>query len=148
MTAEAETAEGEIRALLDRLATAIRDKDVGAALAPFDDAVLTFDLAPPLWVQGKGEEARQAISAWFATWSGPIGYDRRGFAVAIDSDIAFAHGYVRIHGTKRDGEKPDVWARQTVCLRRRDGVWRIVHDHTSVPFYMDGSYRAAVDLQP
>jgi ketosteroid isomerase-like protein len=29
-----------------------------------------------------------------------------------------------------------------------NGEWRIVHDHSSVPFYMDGSYRAAVDLKP
>lgn len=33
-------------------------------------------------------------------------------------------------------------------LRNVDRKWQIVSDHTSVPFYMDGSYRAAVDLQP
>jgi hypothetical protein len=33
-----------------------------------------------------------------------------------------------------------------MCLRRVDGRWRIVHDHSSVPFYLDGSYRAAVEL--
>ena len=26
--------------------------------------------------------------------------------------------------------------------------WRIAHAHTSVPFHMDGSFRAAVELQP
>jgi ketosteroid isomerase-like protein len=35
-----------------------------------------------------------------------------------------------------------------MCLRKTNGQWRIVHDHSSVPFYMDGSYRAAVDLKP
>jgi len=24
----------------------------------------------------------------------------------------------------------------------------VTHEHVSVPFYMDGSYRAAVDLKP
>jgi PhnB protein len=28
------------------------------------------------------------------------------------------------------------------------GAWKIVHEHSSTPFYMDGSYRAAVDLKP
>ena len=28
------------------------------------------------------------------------------------------------------------------------GTWKIAHEHTSVPFYMDGSFRAAVDLEP
>lgn len=28
------------------------------------------------------------------------------------------------------------------------GGWKIAHTHSSVPFYMEGSYRAAVDLHP
>jgi len=40
------------------------------------------------------------------------------------------------------------WFRSTLGLRRLDGEWRIVHEHTSTPFHMDGSGRAATDLQP
>ena len=36
----------------------------------------------------------------------------------------------------------------TLLSRKIRGDWRIVHQHESVPFYMDGSYRAAVDLKP
>jgi ketosteroid isomerase-like protein len=28
------------------------------------------------------------------------------------------------------------------------GGWRITHEHNSTPFYMDGSDKAALDLQP
>jgi len=42
----------------------------------------------------------------------------------------------------------DLWFRTTVVLKKVSGRWQIVHEHTSVPFYMDGSLRAAVDLQP
>jgi hypothetical protein len=28
------------------------------------------------------------------------------------------------------------------------GSWRIVHEHNSTPFYLDGSLRAALDLRP
>ena len=38
--------------------------------------------------------------------------------------------------------------RATVCLHREGGAWRIVHEHESVPFYMDGSLRPAFDLKP
>ncbi|MCH5378013.1 MAG: nuclear transport factor 2 family protein [Planctomycetes bacterium] len=31
---------------------------------------------------------------------------------------------------------------------RLDGGWRIVQHHASVPFHMDGSLRAAIDLAP
>ena len=36
----------------------------------------------------------------------------------------------------------------TVCPRKVDGTWRITQEHNSTPFYMDGSFKAAVDLQP
>jgi len=42
----------------------------------------------------------------------------------------------------------DFWMRETLCLERAAGTWRIVHEHASVPFYMDGSLRAAFDLRP
>jgi ketosteroid isomerase-like protein len=38
--------------------------------------------------------------------------------------------------------------RETLCLEREADSWRIVHEHTSVPFYMDGSMRPAFDLKP
>jgi ketosteroid isomerase-like protein len=38
--------------------------------------------------------------------------------------------------------------RETVCLHRVDGAWKIVHQHTSVPFYMDATLRPAFDLKP
>jgi ketosteroid isomerase-like protein len=36
----------------------------------------------------------------------------------------------------------------TLGCRRIDGAWKIVHEHASVPFAMDGSFRALVDLKP
>jgi len=38
--------------------------------------------------------------------------------------------------------------RATVCYRKTDGKWMVAHEHVSVPFCMDGSNRAAVDLKP
>ena len=32
--------------------------------------------------------------------------------------------------------------------RKIGGEWKMVNAHTSVPFYMDGSYKAAIDLKP
>ena len=36
----------------------------------------------------------------------------------------------------------------TTALARTDDGWRVIHDHVSVPFHMDGSFRAAIDLEP
>jgi ketosteroid isomerase-like protein len=42
----------------------------------------------------------------------------------------------------------DVWVRATTCFRKIDGEWIIVHEHASVPLYMEGSNRASIDLTP
>ncbi|MGH8727711.1 MAG: nuclear transport factor 2 family protein [Burkholderiales bacterium] len=51
-------------------------------------------------------------------------------------------------GTKTGGENVDMWFRETLGLRKIGGTWMITHEHSSVPFYMDGTFKAAVDLKP
>ena len=53
-----------------------------------------------------------------------------------------------MRGTKTDGTQVDLWVRATVGYRKHEGRWTVVHEHVSVPFYMDGSERAALDLKP
>jgi ketosteroid isomerase-like protein len=38
--------------------------------------------------------------------------------------------------------------RATVGLRKIGEGWKVTHEHTSVPFYMDGTDRPAFDLRP
>ena len=138
-------AEARIRALVDGWARAMRAKDVDGVLAHYEPDSVTFDLAPPLISMGADANVLQA---WFATWRGPLGYELRDLDITVGDDAAFCHSLNRLSGTKIDGEKADVWFRQTLCLRRIGGAWKIAHQHESVPFYMDGSFRAAVDLTP
>jgi ketosteroid isomerase-like protein len=140
--------EAEIRKVIERQAQAIHDKDAKAVLACYAPGSVTFDLAPPLQNAVSGAEGETGLNEWFATWRGPIGYETRDVTVSATDDLAFAHGFVRISGTKVHGEQTAVWVRQTLCLRKIGGAWKIAHEHTSVPFYMDGSYKAAVDLKP
>lgn len=140
--------EAEIRKVIERQAQAIHDKDAKAAVACYAPDSVTFNLAPPLQDAVSGAAAEAGLNEWFATWRGPIGYETRDVAITATDDLAFAHGFVRISGTKVDGGRNEVWVRQTLCLRKFGGAWKIAHEHMSVPFYMDGSYRAAVDLQP
>ena len=139
--------EARIRALIDAWAEAVRAKDVDAVMSHFAADVVTFDLAPPL--QSTGADAlRQSLEAWFPTFRGPVGYEVHDLSITTGDDAAFCRSLNRISGTRTDGEETDVWVRATVGLRRIDGRWQVTHEHSSVPFYMDGSYRAAVDLVP
>jgi ketosteroid isomerase-like protein len=140
--------ETEIRNLLADGTRALRAKDADLALAHLAEDVVSFDLEPPLQFTGADARDKQGVEAWFRTWRGPIGWELRDPQIAIGGDVAFVHGLGHMTGTKTDGEVVDLWVRCTLCLRHRGGAWQITRQHMSVPFYMDGSYRAAVDLRP
>lgn len=140
--------EAEILRLIEDQAEAIRSKNADAALGPYAPEIVKFDLAPPLQYAGPEALDSQGIEAWFDTWDGAIGIELRDFSVTAGEDLAFCHGLIRISGTKIDSGEASVWTRATMCLRRTSARWKIVHEHSSVPFYMDGSLRAATDLAP
>ena len=70
----------------------------------------------------------------------------RDLKIEADERIAFAHALHHLTGTR--GRPVTLWMRSTLCFRREADGWKIAHAHTSVPFHMDGSFRAAVDLEP
>jgi uncharacterized protein (TIGR02246 family) len=140
-------AETQIRGRIDDWLNALHDKDIDRVMARYASAILVCNLAPPLRRSGM-QALKQSLEDWFPTWEGPIGFEPRDLQITAGDDIAYCHGLKRISGRKTDGEEPDVWTRATLCFRKIDGEWRITHEHESVPFYMDGSGRAAVDLKP
>ena len=137
--------EAEIRDLLQAHAAAHAGKDAEALTVGYAPDVLLCDLAPPLLNRGVD---RDGIEAWLQTWDGPIGLSLHDLDVSVGGDVAFATSLNRMTGDKTDGGRVDLWFRATVCLRKVEGRWLVVHEHTSVPFHMDGSFRAAVDLTP
>jgi len=48
----------------------------------------------------------------------------------------------------KGGEPVDLWFRATACFRREGSRWLITHMHNSVPFAMDGTDKALLDLRP
>ena len=139
------TAKDDVFALCDRLAEAHRARDADAIVACYAADATIYSLAPPLGERGLD---RDAVAEWLATWSSPITIDAADVQIVAGDDIAWSTALNRMTGTKMDGEKVDMWFRTTMGFRKTGGGWRIAHDHSSVPFYMDGSYRAATDLTP
>jgi len=45
------------------------------------------------------------------------------------------------------GQTKELWVRWTACFRRIDGVWRIMHDHVSVPADLEHG-QAILSLTP
>lgn len=139
--------EARIRSVIEGWAKALRAKDVDGVVSHYAADIVSFDLAPPLQHVG-ADTLREGLAAWFPTFRGPVGYEVHDLSVTTGDDVAFCRSLNRISGTRTDGEATGVWVRAAVGLRRIDGTWKITHEHASVPFYMDGSYKAAVDLEP
>jgi ketosteroid isomerase-like protein len=138
--------ESKIRELLESIHRAHREKDAQAITAPYAPDAAVFNLAPPLAHSGRD---RAEVQAWLDTWATPIEIHARDIEVTVTGDFAFAHGFLHMHGTKNGADRPvDFWMRETVCFERRRGIWLIVHEHMSVPFYMDATTRSAFDLEP
>jgi ketosteroid isomerase-like protein len=142
----ASTDEAEILALGSALHIAHLNKDPEGIAAPYAPHAVIYDLEPPLSHDGISVERKRQ---WLATWETPIELIAQDFQVVISGDHAYSYGYLRLSGTKKGVDHPvRFWMRSTMCFARTDGAWRIVHEHTSVPFYMDESLRPAFDLQP
>lgn len=139
------TNEAQIRALIDQRVEALHAKDAPAVLSCLTPDFVGFSLAPPL--VSIMTNAR-AYEAWFATWKGPIGTEIRDLAIAVSGDLGVSHSLNLMTGIAAGGHEVKLWYRQTLSFRRINGAWKIAHEHNSVPFYMDGGFRAAIDLKP
>lgn len=144
------SAQDDVRAVLQEYADAYARRDAAGVLAFFPDGAARFDLAPPLQ-QGPGTMVGdvEGVAAWLAGFDGPVLLEHRDLTVVADGDLALAHALTRMTARTAGSPEPfSFWFRSTFGLRRLDGRWRIVHEHQSTPFHMDGSFRAATDLEP
>lgn len=140
-----EASGAEIAAVIDAWAEGLRHKDVEAVARHFTEDAVGFYLAPPLVAD---EDLRKNMADWFATFEGSLGYEVRNLKVHASGDVGWAHALNHLTGQKTDGEMTDVWFRLTLGFEKIGDAWKIAHAHESVPFLMDGSEKAALDLTP
>lgn len=133
----AETVEGWIKAH--------HDKDAARIMSFFSDAATTFSLAPPLVAP---QDDIEGLIAWLSKWEGPVVIGLYDMTVRSSGGLAVSYGLMRMQATMPEQGDMDMWMRATIVFVRTETEWKIAHMHESVPFYMDGSFRAAVDLKP
>ena len=133
----------DIRALLDRQASDMAAGDAQAVMASFAENPVLFDLPPPMQVDADAA----GLQDWIDGWEKPPVVTYRDIEIEVSGDLAVAWGFVHT-AVRRDGKDGGYWTRCTWAFRRGPDGWRITHNHTSVPFYMDDNQRAALDLEP
>jgi ketosteroid isomerase-like protein len=129
----------------DRIA-AVRAKDVEALAAQFDENLVLFDAIGRLRDHGRAEEISR-LETWFGAYRSEITLRIRDIEVVAGDGVAFGHYLFHVGGAMVDGTEVSMWLRATVGFREFEDGWRIVHEHSSVPF--DGATgEALIGIEP
>jgi uncharacterized protein (TIGR02246 family) len=127
-TTSAAAPEAQVRELLEAWTAAVRARDIEKVLAHHAPDVVMFDVPPPDEWRGiaKYRESWELFFKHFPRQGGV--FEIAEMKIAVSGDLACGYGLLRC------GSKGDTFpVRLTVCLRRIDGNWTIVHEHHSVP---------------
>jgi uncharacterized protein (TIGR02246 family) len=123
----------EIESLLETYKNAVFQKDVEAFVSIFDEDVRIFDMWE--WVYSGLAPWRAMANNWF----GSLGSERvvvRFDEVVIreEGEMAIVSAFARFAALSEKGEELRyLQNRLTWVVRKNDGVWKIIHEHTSGP---------------
>ncbi|BCY08581.1 nuclear transport factor 2 family protein [Actinoplanes sp. L3-i22] len=138
----------EIQEVVERKAALLETGDARAILSHYAPGFVEYSLAPPLRQPGDVRDPA-ALQAWLDTFAAPPRREVTRLEITTDGDVAFTTSLDRMTAVPRGStESFCLWFRVTLGLRRIDGRWLVTHEHESVPFEMDGSFRASTGLTP
>jgi ketosteroid isomerase-like protein len=134
MMQQDQTAESQIRAILEAWADAVRRHDLSGILAHHDKEIVMFDVPPPLQSRGM-DEYRKTWDLFFRYHKPSQAFDVEELAITAGEDVAFAVAIIRCGSGTSSGpaEQSGFPFRLTIGLRKIDGNWLITHEHHSVP---------------
>ena len=139
-------AVAELTRLVEGRVAAVAAKDVDALATRYAENVTLFDAVGPLADRGVDVE-RARLETWFGAYRTEIGLRIRDLEVTVAGPVAFTHYLFHVRGTMHDGAEVAMWVRSTVGFRKLAEGWKIVHEHSSVPF--DGTTgQALTSLTP
>ena len=124
--------EVDIQALIERWAKAVREENRAGIRADHDSEMLLFDVPPPFL--SRGLEAYMATWETFLSWSEkPVAFDFHDVKITSGKDVAFATAIGRCAGVDPNSKREELEFRLTMCFRKIDGRWRVMHEHHSLP---------------
>lgn len=138
--------EIQIRNLIDKKVKAIQEKNIDEALASYASDVVSFDVVEPLLYEGI-DEVRARLTNWFSTFNGSIDYEVKDLKIEANDKTAFCYCLNHVSALRNDGEKLDMWWRETTCYQKIKDQWTITHAHSSVPFD-PATGNASLNLKP
>ncbi len=120
--------------VIDAYKAAVLAKDVNAFVSLYDDNVVVFDLWGT-WAMRGVASWRHAIGEWFSSvGSEQVVVSFRDASSLASDELAVGHAIVTYAAFSPEGTPlRSLSNRLTMTLKRSQGTWRIVHEHTSAP---------------
>jgi uncharacterized protein (TIGR02246 family) len=126
-------AAAEVRELIAAWSRAVEAKDPAQITRDYAADAVLFDAIPPYKTVGPAA-IRNAWEQCFPFFPESFRSEHRDLVVHADGDLAFVHGLHHFVPTPADDPLGQSWMRITVCFRRIEGRWKVVHEHVSLPF--------------
>ncbi len=125
--------EAEIRGMIANWSAALEAKDVDGLTAHYLPDTVLFDAIPPYKTVGK-DAIRAVWESCLPYFPAQFKSEHRDVNVHVSGDLAVVHAVHHMIPTPADDPTGQTWIRVTVCYRRIDGQWKVVHEHVSIPF--------------
>ncbi len=128
-----QTAENEIRASIQRWASALESRDLDSMFQEYAEDAMLYDVMPPYKTVGI-VNIRKIWENCLPYFPAKFKSEHRDIVVHADENIAVMHCVH--HFSTEDVNHPcsQSWFRATVSYRRMNGQWKIFHEHVSLPF--------------
>jgi uncharacterized protein (TIGR02246 family) len=130
-TAPPEVSAVEIRSVHEQWFDRTAAKDVDGLMEHIAPAVVSYEQAGPLQYRGI-DAVRDVCRRGLESSPGPIDFDVPDLTIRVHGDLAVTWGIDRIVA---DGVESQ--SRGTRTFERRNGEWRMIHQHRSVPHRTD-----------
>ncbi|MFB6341120.1 YybH family protein [Saccharicrinis sp. FJH62] len=125
--------EEEIRQLILQRVLAVKKREISKLSMYYTNDVILFDVVGNLKYTGIDALIKR-LKEWLASLSEIKDFEISDIKIEAASDIACSSGLNHVDAITADKNKLDMYWRETTCYTKSDGVWKIMHTHSSVPF--------------
>lgn len=124
-----------IRQLHQEFERAIAAKDLDRILAQYADDLVAFDAVGPLQFKGVADY-RAHWQRCFEFCQGEGFFETHELHVEVGGELAYSRMLNHCGGPNAEGQMQSAWMRGSRVWARRDGDWKVIHEHFSMPFDM------------
>lgn len=135
-----------IKKIIENRVSAVKNRDVEHQIKHFSNDVISYDVVGQLKFIG-ASAIKKRLNEWISTLDEIIDFEITDVKITSSFDIAFCSSLNHINAKNISGNKLDMYWRETTCYKKTDGIWKITHVHSSVPFDAETGM-ALIGLKP